>query len=394
MVALVQRSEAGIVRLPRGGVLVHKRRVGIRNDAIFAKLTMRPSLSFAAFAKQCSSATHATRAFSTAVPPKPRKGTGKALNLVEPLPFHAGGWKRPLVYVSLAGYTGWAVYGNVQRDAELAQVYARGTDALAASADDSSKSTLNQVIANVLRAVPNRAMSRAMGFVSTLPVPVEWRAPVYSKWMALVGATTDDMAQPDLRAYATLGELFVRRMRPEARPVDPRPSVLVSPTDGRVLVFRPVESRTVQQVKGASYDLMAFLGEPDQGSVLDAALLKHTNKNTQLYQCVIYLSPSDYHRFHAPADVTFNTMRHFAGTKYSLFIYVFHSFYFLDLLCCPAGELLSVHPGVTNMIRNLFVYNERLVFVGKWAHGFFGYAAVGATNVGSISTPFDPVRDL
>ena len=252
------------------------------------------------------------------MPPKPRKGTGRALNLVEPLPFHAGGWKRPLVYVSLAGYTGWAVYGNVQRDAELAQVYARGTDALAASADDSSKSTLNQVIANVLRAVPNRAMSRAMGFVSTLPVPVEWRAPVYSKWMALVGATTDDMAQPDLRAYATLGELFVRRMRPEARPVDPRPSVLVSPTDGRVLVFRPVESRTVQQVKGASYDLMAFLGEPDQGSVLDAALLKHTNKNTQLYQCVIYLSPSDYHRFHAPADVTFNTMRHFAGTKYSL----------------------------------------------------------------------------
>lgn len=33
---------------------------------------------------------------------------------------------------------------------------------------------------------------------------------------------------------------------------------------------------------------------------------------------------------------------------------------------------------------NLFSLNERVVYVGEWANGFMAYAAIGATNVGSI----------
>lgn len=33
---------------------------------------------------------------------------------------------------------------------------------------------------------------------------------------------------------------------------------------------------------------------------------------------------------------------------------------------------------------NLFSLNERVVYVGEWVDGFLAYAAVGATNVGSI----------
>jgi phosphatidylserine decarboxylase len=41
-------------------------------------------------------------------------------------------------------------------------------------------------------------------------------------------------------------------------------------------------------------------------------------------------------------------------------------------------------------ISGLFTLNERAVYFGEWAHGFFSMTAVGATNVGSIRVYQDP----
>ncbi len=97
--------------------------------------------------------------------------------------------------------------------------------------------------------------------------------------------------------------------------------------------------------------------------------------STRLHQCVLYLSPGDYHGFHSPADWRVHCRRHFDGL------------------------LLSVGPRVVKAVGGaLFTGNERVSYLGQWREGdgkdggglFLSMTAVGATNVGSVVVPADP----
>lgn len=135
------------------------------------------------------------------------------------------------------------------------------------------------------------------------------------------------------------------------------------------------------QVKGVSYSLEHFLGPLNQRNGEYASAVKQ-NKNevrtigyfnvlfpiiiqnrdfhfnysfqeTELYQCVIYLAPGDYHRFHSPTDWKPTMRRHFHG------------------------ELLSVNPKIAQWLPGLFCLNERAVYTGQWKYGFYSFTAVG-----------------
>lgn len=80
---------------------------------------------------------------------------------------------------------------------------------------------------------------------------------------------------------------------------------------------------------------------------------RRPDSKTALYQCVIYLAPGDYHRFHSPTEWKPEVRRHFVG------------------------ELLSVSPRVAQWLPGLFCLNERVLYMGEWKHGFFSMTAVG-----------------
>nr|XP_054096342.1 phosphatidylserine decarboxylase proenzyme, mitochondrial isoform X1 [Callithrix jacchus] len=151
----------------------------------------------------------------------------------------------------------------------------------------------------------------------------------------------------------------------------------ISPSDGRILNFGQVKNCEVEQVKGVTYSLESFLGPrtctedlpfPPATSCDSFKNQLVTREGNELYHCVIYLAPGDYHCFHSPTDWTVSHRRHFPGS------------------------LMSVNPGMARWIKELFCHNERVVLTGDWKHGFFSLTAVGATNVGSIRIYFD--RDL
>jgi phosphatidylserine decarboxylase len=95
-------------------------------------------------------------------------------------------------------------------------------------------------------------------------------------------------AELPLDAYPTLDAFFTRRLRAGARPIDPDPEHLISPADGRLLVYRDVGRETFR-VKRSVVSLPLLAGS-------EAAARPFVGGTV----FVVRLAPGDYHRFHFP----------------------------------------------------------------------------------------------
>jgi phosphatidylserine decarboxylase len=100
-----------------------------------------------------------------------------------------------------------------------------------------------------------------------------------------LGIDTGELEKP-LEAYCSLDDFFTRKLRPEVRPVDENADHLVSPADGRVLVYPNVSDGELV-VKQCRVKLDELLG--------DVALAARFRDGTVV---IVRLSPADYHRFH------------------------------------------------------------------------------------------------
>ncbi|KAK4036760.1 hypothetical protein OUZ56_028798 [Daphnia magna] len=219
------------------------------------------------------------------------------------------------------------------------------------------------------RIIPFRAISRAWGWLTNCHLPVWARRPLLGLYARTFNCNLDEAKDGNLDNYSCLAEFFRRKLKNGVRPIDSA-SAVVAPSDGTVLNFGRVTAGMMEQVKGVSYSLGEFLGpaywrngpevQPAGQTELEYEKSLLVNKDNDLFHCVIYLAPGDYHCFHSPVDWTVNFRRHFPGA------------------------LLSVNPSIAKWVAGLFSLNERAVYVGRWKHGFFSMTPVGATNVGSI----------
>ena len=222
--------------------------------------------------------------------------------------------------------------------------------------------------------LPLRYLSRACGWITNVQMPKWSRRSVFGLYVKSFDCNMNEAEVQDLTEYTCFGDLFKRSLREGIRPVDVSAEV-VSPADGKVLTFGTIDKGHLEQIKGVIYPLRCFLG-PNWWTFGGPTLIEKDidvcfhntcviNPKNELYQCIIYLAPGDYHHFHSPANWNVTFRRHFPG------------------------ELLSVNPSIAAWISNLFVLNERVCYMGYWKHGFFSMTAVGATNVGSIKVYFD-----
>jgi len=153
-------------------------------------------------------------------------------------------------------------------------------------------------------------------------------------------------------AYGSFNEFFTRALRPDARPVDPDPAVLVSPVDGTVSQIGMLEGPRVLQAKGLYYSLETLLeGHPE-----------YTARFTGGQFATLYLAPFNYHRIHMPLTGT------------------------LRAAWYVPGDLYSVNTTTAASVAGLFARNERVVCIFENGPLSFALILVGALFVGSMET--------
>lgn len=159
-----------------------------------------------------------------------------------------------------------------------------------------------------------------------------------------------DISIAEKQNFNSFNEFFIRKLKPEARPVVADSLSVASPADGKILAYENVNNADFY-IKGFRFNVESFL---------DNTELAQKYKDGSMI--VFRLAPPDYHRYHFPVSGTTSS----SNTK-------------ID------GDYYSVNPLALRKKAEIFWLNKREYGVIK--SRLFGdviMAEVGATMVGSM----------
>ena len=197
------------------------------------------------------------------------------------------------------------------------------------------------LIVTALSILPRKRGAWIMGWFARTRVS-RW---ITGWFVRAYGLNMDEASEPT-SAYATLEQLFTRTLKPDARPIDPTPEVIVSPVDGTVAAVGMAQNGHISLTPHRTLDLNELLG---------------TTTDEALDAVVIYLSPKDYHRVHYPRE---GVIRRWAYIP---------------------GSLWPVFPAAVRKVNNLFSRNERALVHIESSEGPIQVVMVGAFGVGRMS---------
>lgn len=198
-------------------------------------------------------------------------------------------------------------------------------------------------------------ISSIYAFFQKLPPSQRKIAPFIEKY----GVDSSEFATK-VENFHSFNDFFIRKLKPEARPLAPGADVAVIPADARYLFYQDIDSVDGFIVKGEKFCLADLLQ--------DRKLAEEYAGGTLI---LARLCPSDYHRFHFPCA------------------------------CVPGethlinGLLFSVNPLALKRNVEIFTQNRRtLCLLETGRFGKVAYMEVGATNVGAIHETYTPYHSV
>jgi phosphatidylserine decarboxylase len=158
-----------------------------------------------------------------------------------------------------------------------------------------------------------------------------------------------DLSIAQKQEFISFNDFFIRKLRPDSRPVNRDSNVVVSPADGKVLAYSNISKKDFI-VKGYRFNVREFLKD-------DSLANKYKDGSLLLFR----LCPADYHRFHFPVCGIVSPVSQIDGSYY------------------------SVNPMAIKKIVKIFCENKReYVTISTLNFGDVIMAEIGATLVGSI----------
>jgi phosphatidylserine decarboxylase len=170
--------------------------------------------------------------------------------------------------------------------------------------------------------IPRQLANRFFGWFSQIEAPLLARASI-AIWRLFADI---DLSEARTQRFTSLHACFTRELKPGARPVDRDPNIITSPCDAIVGACGRIDRNELIQAKGFPYTLQELLIDPQ------LVQLYHDGQYATLR-----LTPSMYHRFHAPHDCI------------------------VDKVTYISGDTWNVNPIALNRIAKLFCKNERAV---------------------------------
>lgn len=177
---------------------------------------------------------------------------------------------------------------------------------------------------------------------------------INSGYVKFLGLDMSEFKQP--KHYKSLNALFTRRLEVD-REINNDKDVIISPTDSLITECGDIKDDIALQIKGMQYsveELLTFNCLDNVDRIKDGKFMN------------FYLSPKDYHRYHAPSD------------------------FILKKLIHVPGKLYPVNLKYLNKELDLFVQNERVILECENNGKLFYMVFVGALNVGQMVFEFEP----
>ena len=176
---------------------------------------------------------------------------------------------------------------------------------------------------------------------------------INASYVRLMGLNMSEFK--NARYYKSLNDLFTRELIIK-REIDETQDVIISPTDSLITQCGQIKDDIALQIKGMEYsveELLTYYCTSNFEKIKNGSFMN------------FYLSPKDYHRYHAPCDFRLSKLIH------------------------VPGKLYPVNLKYLNKEFELFVQNERVILECETNGKIFYMIFVGALNVGQMVFEFE-----